>query len=137
MKSILLALCLAFASATAFAEEPKAKDAAEVAPEATLVNLNTASTEELTSIKGIGQKKAEDILAWRAEHGCFAVVDQLTEIKGIGPKMLEKIRPFVKAEGCDKPAEEVAAPEADKDKKPAKEKKEKKEKADKADKSEK
>ena len=39
------------------------------------VNINTASTEELTSLKGIGQTRAESIVAYRQEHGAFAAVE--------------------------------------------------------------
>ncbi len=73
------------------------------------VDLNTATVESLTKLKGIGEKKANDILAWRAANSCFASVDELKNIKGIGEKTLDKLRPFLKAEGCTK----AAAPAAD------------------------
>ena len=41
------------------------------------VNINTASVEELTSLKGIGQTRAESIVAYRQEHGAFAAVEDL------------------------------------------------------------
>jgi len=57
-----------------------------------VINLNTASKQELISLNGIGEIKAEAILAYRNQIGRFTSVDQLLEVKGIGPKTLEKNR---------------------------------------------
>ena len=56
-----------------------------------LLDLNTASKEELMSINGIGPILAERIIASRP----YKTVDGLIKVKGIGPKNLEKIRPYV------------------------------------------
>ena len=55
------------------------------------VNINTATLEELQTIKGIGKKKAEAILQYRKEHGAFRTKDDLLQVKGIGKKALEAI----------------------------------------------
>ena len=55
------------------------------------VNINTASTEELTSLKGIGQTRAESIVAYRQEHGAFAAVEDLKAVSGIGDATYQKI----------------------------------------------
>ena len=55
------------------------------------VNINTATLEELQTIKGIGKKKAEAILQYRKEHGPFRTKEDLLEVKGIGKKALEAI----------------------------------------------
>ena len=55
------------------------------------VNINTATLEELQTIKGIGKKKAEAILQYRKEHGPFRTKDDLLQVKGIGKKALEAI----------------------------------------------
>ena len=52
------------------------------------ININTADVQELTKLKGIGEKKAEAIIAWRTENGNFKTVDQLLEVKGIGEATL-------------------------------------------------
>lgn len=57
-----------------------------------IVDIRTASKEELMSLSGIGEKKASDILDYRNEHGFKSCTD-LLEIKGIGPKTLEKLKP--------------------------------------------
>ena len=55
------------------------------------VNINTATLEELQTIKGIGKKKAEAILQYRKEHGAFRTKEDLLRVKGIGKKALEAI----------------------------------------------
>ena len=49
------------------------------------VNLNTADAADLDALPGVGPVMAQNILAWRTEHGRFASVEQLQEISGIGP----------------------------------------------------
>jgi comEA protein len=60
-----------------------------------VIDLNTATRDELLSLPGIGESIAEQILIYRDEHGGFTSVDQLRKIKGIGIKKLEKLRPRV------------------------------------------
>lgn len=57
-----------------------------------LVNLNTASAEELMTLAGIGQSKAEAILSYREEHGGFEKPEELMEIPGIKEGVFEKIK---------------------------------------------
>src|SRR5918993_1234031 len=56
-----------------------------------LVNLNTATLEQLDTLPGIGPTLAERILQWRQEHGRFSSVDELQEVSGIGPRTLEQL----------------------------------------------
>lgn len=48
------------------------------------LDINTASVEELTQLKGIGEKKAQAIVAYRTEQKCFKSLDELQNVKGIG-----------------------------------------------------
>ena len=59
------------------------------------VNINTATVQELTTLPGIGQAKAEAIIKHREANGPFKTVDQLNDVKGIGDKILESIKPEI------------------------------------------
>lgn len=72
---------------TAHAEAP-----AESEPENGLININTATLDELMQLDGIGEVKGRAIIAYREEHGSFASVSELLNVKGIGEKTLEKLR---------------------------------------------
>ena len=62
---------------------------------ATLVNINTASPEELETLPGIGEVLAATIVQYREEHGPFTSVDQLLDVSGIGEVTLEELRDLV------------------------------------------
>lgn len=55
------------------------------------VNINTAdATEIATMLKGIGDKKAQDIISYRKEHGKFKDIESLKQVKGIGQVTIDK-----------------------------------------------
>lgn len=60
------------------------------------ININTANSEELQKLEGIGETYAQRIIDYRMEHGNFNSVEELLNVKGIGKKRLEKIAPFIK-----------------------------------------
>ena len=57
-----------------------------------IVNLNSATVEELQTLPGIGESKAKAIIQYREENGGFKSVDELTNVSGIGESTLEKIK---------------------------------------------
>ncbi len=63
----------------------------------TKININTADSKTLQTIKGIGPKKAEAIINYRNKHGKFDNINELIKIsqKGINQKWLDKIKPFI------------------------------------------
>jgi len=84
MKRLLLALAMWFAiSGVALA----------------VVNINTATKEELTSLKGVGEKRAQEIINYRTKNGPFKTVDDLEEVPGIGPGIMKQIRSEVTTSG--------------------------------------
>src|SRR5438105_12840967 len=66
-------------------------------PPASPVNINTATSEELQQVPGIGPATAEKILQMRKSYGAFKSVDDLLAIRGLGPKRLEKMRKYLVA----------------------------------------
>ena len=59
------------------------------------VNINTASSEELQAVPGIGPVTAEKILHMRKSYGAFKSVNDLLAIRGLGPKRLDKMRKYL------------------------------------------
>lgn len=59
------------------------------------INLNTATLKELDSLPGIGEELGKRILAYRESNGNFSSIEELTKIKGIGQKTLEKLKDLV------------------------------------------
>lgn len=57
-----------------------------------LVNINTATKEELMSISGIGEVTADKIITYRTENGDFTDIAQLMNVEGIGEKTYEKFK---------------------------------------------
>ena len=58
----------------------------------TLVNVNTATAEELETLTGIGPSLAQAIVDYRAGHGAFRSAEDLLLVKGIGEAKLEGFR---------------------------------------------
>jgi len=63
------------------------------------VDINNASAKELSSLKGVGAKKAEAIVSFRKGY-CFKSVDELSKVKGIGKKTVEKNRDELEVGKC-------------------------------------
>ncbi|ASA56839.1 ComEA family DNA-binding protein [Vibrio gazogenes] len=89
--SVLSVVCLPLQTVYAATGEP-----ASVTPlesQANIVNINSATAEELaTVLSGIGLKKAQALVNYREEHGPFAQVEDVTAVKGIGMSLVERNR---------------------------------------------
>lgn len=76
-------------------EEAEAIPAGETRNEATKeekVNINTATVEELKTLKGVGEKKAEAIIEYRKKNGSFQTKEDLMKVRGIGKKLFESFQ---------------------------------------------
>lgn len=60
-----------------------------------LININTATQEELESLPSIGEVRAQAIITYREEHGGFRTTDELMEVSGIGEKIFADISPHI------------------------------------------
>jgi competence protein ComEA len=87
-----LAACLAIALASA-------SPAADAPPLTGVVNVNTASLEELQLLPGIGEARARALVELRKRRGGFKSLDELKEVKGIGDASLERMRPYLRLQG--------------------------------------
>lgn len=60
-----------------------------------LVNINTATKEELMTVSGIGETKAEAIITYREEHGNYSSIEEIKNVSGIGDSLFEKIKNYI------------------------------------------
>lgn len=82
-------------------KETKAESAAKTA--STLLNLNSATLEQLEALPGIGRSTAERILEHRQKSGGFKKIEELMNVKGIGEKSFLKLKPLISVAKADKP----------------------------------
>lgn len=61
-----------------------------------LININTASKEELCTLPGVGESRAQSIIAYREEKGSFATIEEIKNVTGIKDGLFEKIKDKIK-----------------------------------------
>jgi competence ComEA-like helix-hairpin-helix protein len=83
--ALLLVLCV-FTAPFAIAKKK---------PPAQPININTASSDQLQLVPGIGPVTAQKIIQMRKSYGAFKSVNDLMAVRGIGPKRLEKMRMYL------------------------------------------
>jgi len=87
LSPLVLLTVLAFYTPTSFANQPTTTD--QVAQQSTQnIDINRAGVEELSTLKGIGSKKAQAIIEYREIYGQFSSVEDLLNVKGVGEKVL-------------------------------------------------
>jgi competence protein ComEA len=88
--ALALAGLLALAAAPAGADGPNLEG---------VVNVNTATLEELQMLPGIGAARAQAVIEARKARGGFRALEDLLEVKGIGEGNLAKLRPHLTLQG--------------------------------------
>jgi competence protein ComEA len=63
------------------------------------LNLNTATSDQLQMLPGVGPSKADRVVAWRQKNGGFKRIADLRKVKGFGYKTLKKLEPFLDIKG--------------------------------------
>ncbi len=63
-----------------------------------IINLNTATKEELMMLPGVGEAMAERIMIYRDDHNGFRKAEDIMKVKGIGKKKFEKLKPYISVE---------------------------------------
>ncbi|HOS97721.1 MAG TPA: helix-hairpin-helix domain-containing protein [Deltaproteobacteria bacterium] len=66
-----------------------------------VINVNTATTEQLMMLPGIGEKTAKAVVSYRQANGQFKSIDDVAKVKGIGKKKLDKIRQNLSLQGAN------------------------------------
>ena len=72
--------------------KPDTENADVSSGDSSKININTASKEELMTLTGIGESKADNIIKYRQENGSFSAVEDLTNVSGIGESIFNKIK---------------------------------------------
>jgi competence ComEA-like helix-hairpin-helix protein len=103
---LFLSLCFIFPTLASATKKPPLKP----------ININSASSEELQQVPGIGPVTADKILQMRKSYGAFKSVDDLLAVKGLGKKRLEKMRKYLtvgKASAAKQPSKSPPPPTAE------------------------
>jgi len=69
---------------------PRLPDAAGL-----LININTADAAQLDALPNIGSVRAEDIIAYREQHGAFNSIEELMRVKGIGESIYAELEELI------------------------------------------
>lgn len=67
----------------------------EIVPESMIININTATIEDLMTLDGIGEKTALKIIEYRENNNGFLTIEEIKEVDGIGDVKFEKIKNYI------------------------------------------
>jgi len=90
--AVTILIALPALAANLQSQSPAPAAAAATKP---VINLNTATVDQLETLPGIGRKTAERIIEYRTKSGGFKRIEDLMNVKGIGEKSFLKLKPLV------------------------------------------
>ena len=93
--TIVISPPTAVSSSQEVAGPPETQDTQEA-----LININTATAAELIALPGIGEVKANAIVAYREQNGAFQRTDELLKVSGIGTVVYQRLRELVTVGGA-------------------------------------
>jgi competence protein ComEA len=93
---MLVALAVTAVAGTAASSQPSG-----------VVNINTASSQELELLPRVGPALAGRIIEYREANGPFKTIDEILAVKGIGESSFQKLEPFIVTSGATTLAEKV------------------------------
>ena len=93
--TIVISSPTAVSSPQEVAGPPETQDTREA-----LININTATAAELIALPGIGEVKANAIVAYREQNGAFQRTDELLKVSGIGTVVYQRLRELVTVGGA-------------------------------------
>ena len=76
-------------------EEDSGLNTSSIAQQASKIDINTATSEELQTLNGVGPSTAEKIISYRSDVGYFKEIDELKNVDGIGDKTFEKLKDYI------------------------------------------
>jgi competence protein ComEA len=103
LASILIAACLV-APAAAFAQ---AASRTSAAGKTAVVNINTASAEQIALLPRVGLKVAARVVEYRKKNGAFRHLEDLMEVQGIGEKLFLALKPHLAIDGSTTLTEKI------------------------------
>lgn len=65
------------------------------------IDINHANLKDLQHVKGIGAKKAQAIIDYREQHGCFLQIEAIVRVKGVGQKVFDKNKGSLEVKPCN------------------------------------
>jgi competence protein ComEA len=93
---VIVCALLALQGLAAQEKPAQGKSAAKpAASQSAPVNINTATSAQIQTLPGIGEKAAERIIEYRQKNGGFKKIEELMNVKGIGEKSFLKLKPLV------------------------------------------
>jgi competence protein ComEA len=103
---LITAFLITSVGAAAFAAETPANTSAPSG----VVNINTADVAQLSLLPRVGQKAAQRIVDYRAQHGAFQKTTDIMQVKGFGDKSYERLSSYITVDGKSTLTQKVRAP---------------------------